>query len=236
MIWALMLRHWRGFAAGFVIISLLVGVWVYGNHRFNQGKTVGKTEQTEQDTQIFKAAIAQRDALLQQSNAELLAANARAEQFARTSAALADKLTSIKLQADKATADVARLSDSQLFSDVRGRVGQVNPSDTQPFTAGELRTIDTAVTLNPLLTQQVGNLTETVKAKDGQIDALIKAGESIKQQRDAWQQYSATVDQLYVRAYNSLEHRKRAGKCLWLWKCLDRKLNFPIPTSIVRPQ
>lgn len=235
ILWGLVVKHWRGFAVALVVVGIVLAILAYGRSRYDAGKTSGKTEQTEQDTQVYKSAISQRDDLLSQSQSQLQEANQRAQQFAQASQVLAGQLATLKIQSDQASRQVAALPDSQLFQDVRAKIGQVSIGDQQPYTPGELRKIDDSITQLPIQAGLVSNLTETVQKKDDQIKAEQDATAAAERQRDTWKQYADTVTQLYVRTYNAIDHHRRSGRCVWLWKCAEKKLDFPSPTSLVAP-
>jgi small-conductance mechanosensitive channel len=235
MVWALILKHWKGALIGLAIAGALFAVWRYGASRYHAGEQAGKSAQADEDTQLYKSSISQRDALLAQAQADLAGSQARESQYAQTAKTLAAQLGQVNAQSAAASARVQQLPDTALFGDIREQLHQLSPNDPQPFTYGELRVIDNDVTQLPLRDTAIAKLTDTVKADEGQIAAAADSFKAMTAERDAWQGFGTQVEQLYIRAYNALDRRKRSARCLWVWKCTDKKLSFPAPTTLRKP-
>lgn len=131
---------------------------------------------------------------------------------------------------------VGKLSDDQLFADVRAQLGMVPPTDTTPFTAPELREIDVRVSEHPLLVKQNGILTQTIAAEEAKLAAKLDELKAVQSQRDSAILAFNQLTGHYTVAYNALRKRN------WFLTIITagiaggpHKLSIPPPVGVPRP-
>ncbi|MCI0559642.1 MAG: hypothetical protein MN733_14205 [Nitrososphaera sp.] len=150
---------------------------------------------------------------------------------------LVSRLNTSLTQAKEETAfvrrGVGRLSDNQLFADIRARLGMVPPTDTAPFTAPELREIDIRVSEHPLLVKQNDILRQTVEAEEAKLAAKLEELRAVQEQRDA---AITAYDQLtghYLVAYNATRKGNLFVRIVSLgFAGRAKKLSLPAPVTL----
>lgn len=104
----------------------------------------------------------------------------------------------------------------------------------------ELRSIAHCVTEYPLCRQENEKLREKVDALEDRVGAVEQKAEAIREQLDAtqsmvqaWEGFTmGVVLPSYQRAVDAIGLKKRSPKCLWIWKCADKKLPVPRPDEL----
>ncbi len=239
-----------------ILVGIVLGIVFFAGKRI--GTSEGKAEVTDKvidqdvaDWKTEKLDLMDRlDAAVR--TAEEASATARISSIrqAEASARARDtdaRIRNLERSREAAATSVSRISDENLDVEIKRTLGIRNADAlTMPgFLIQEQRTILSVLTDYPILKDENSELGEKVAAMDEQVAAMsdrIGAMEtmhrSVEEQRDLWQRYGDRMDVHYRDAVNAIGRRKRAGKCLWLWKCTDKKIGVPTPEELkkLRPE
>lgn len=222
---------------GAVGLGLLIwgGLWAR-QHYIEQGRTEGKAEQAKLDETAREQERVAFEATLKAEQVRAVQAELRYQEAVALVRRLNSELDSLRSQIVTSRQAIERVSDDQLFADVRAKIGMVPPTDTAPFTAPELREIDVRVTEHPLLTKQVGLLEQKIKGLESEVAAQSDKLRAVEGQRDAAISAYNKLTEHYVAAYTAIPKKNRSVRCLWLWKCGTgfNKLQLPDPVTLTK--
>lgn len=136
---------------------------------------------------------------------------------------------------------VAALRDEELEPEIKARLGLRRPDDVarSGFLPAELQALAQCVNQYPLCRERLAEqerktqeLDGRVEAMEGQLTALSASFEQERRKTEAFRTYSLQLLGHYREAVNAIGLKKRGGKCLFLWKCGERKLPVPKPEEL----
>jgi len=228
-----LLSRWTWYGIGAVI--LLVSLLAYRSHLINVGKEQGKEEQRQSDQQTIEqqrqVAKAQAQQAVSEANAKAAEADQRAGRAEADAALYAARAQALAGQLIGSRQQVASVPQDQLHSYAVIQVQQhpMAGESTDPERAVVERVLAAPIlsAQNRELAGQIGKLTEGLHALKDKVEAL--------DERDkARVEYESKLEGYYVQLYNLHPPRKRAPKCLYLWRCADNKLPVPGIEAILK--
>lgn len=215
---------WYGIGA-VVLVVVLLG---YRSHLINQGKQQGKDEQKQSDQQTIdserQVAKAEADRKVAALTASAAEDRKRADQATADAAVYAARAQALVSQLANSRQQVSAIPQDQLHAQALAEV-QRSPmagqsSDLERAVVERVYAAPILAATNTELSGQVKQLTTAVSGLKDQVDKL--------EQRDQVRvEYEAKLEGYYVRLYNLHPPRKRAPRCLYLWRCADNKLPVP---------
>lgn len=239
-----------------ILVGVVLGIVFFAGKRL--GTSEGKAEVTDkvidQDVADWKtekldlmdrldAAVRTAEdaaAIAQASSVRQVEAEGRARE---TDA----RIRNLERSRTKAAEQVSRVTDEDLEDQIKRTLGMRN-EDTMAVPGlflTEQRTILSVLVDYPIvkdenaeLTDKVAALGEQIGAMDDRIGAMETMHRAVEEQRDLWQRYGDRMDIHYRDAVNAIGRRKRSAKCLYLWKCTDKKIGVPTPEELqkLRPE
>jgi len=220
-LWTLLKSRWTwyGLAAGAVLFAGLA----LRSHYISLGEQRGKDAQAQAGQQEIetqrKLAQAEANAKIADANARAEEANARAAGFALKAQQLTGQLLASRRAVDALPAPAVR-------PHIVAALGLRIPGDASPdYTPAEEREIARRVDAAPLLEQRIAAL-------DGQVNGLSDQVKALSAGIAAREAYTERLEGWYVQLYNLHPPRKRAPKCLWLWRCKTERLPVPAPSEL----
>lgn len=236
---------------GLALIGALA-IGLVGWRVYSAGKEAGKREQgqkvVESDMREVGAATERLDAELRGLRERALAAEGReqearaqARRFAGLAERLGEQVENLSRERESARREVDALPEEQLHGRITQGLGLRRADDAYPgFYAPELRALALCVGELPLCQRQTAKLSEQVGILEQRVSAVEQEAAAIREQLEAtkgmvraWEGYTkGVVLPSYQRAVDAIGLRKRSPKCLWLWKCADKKLPVPRPEEL----
>lgn len=227
------------FGAALALVVVLSGiVWKIRHDGVEAGKAEGTQTANQQVAESdYKNLVARLDAFEKEkktheaNDARLEGEKQQAQRNADTERRRAENL---KTQLEDARRQVHDIPDSALFSDIRGKLGILPSSSTEPhFVPRELRQIDLAVTDAP-------KLKETVESQGKRLTSLEesqkKTDEQLRGVRDQLaktEKHSQEILTHYTTVFNLVPRKKKAWKCLKIWMCGKADpISAPSPESL----
>jgi hypothetical protein len=213
-----------------IVAGLVFGAYKWAERR---GRDAQKSDdQQQQSTAIEKSrqeAQAAKDKVVDQAQASAVAAQQREQAAEDRFKALASTLQAIAGRQKAGSAHVSGLQDSELHSDVVSQLKLRSPADaTSCYTAKEERAIDDAVTQYPLCKDQARTLGDQLAASQQQTAAAGDKAAALQQALDGRVAYEKVLEADYKQLFEQHPPRYRAARCLWVWKCGKRKVNFDL--------
>ncbi len=230
-----------------IALVLAIAVWriyVAGGNAREQKVRADVTEKADVQRKQDRAQL--NELLAESSEREAAARLREAEAVKRFEDAMrlvdraTERLANIQTERTAAHARIDSLPDNLLTPHIWRAIGIRRPEDPSPgFYPDELRYLARCTTDWPLCQQQaqalqekVGGLEGEIKALGEQVQAVTDRAQATADKVDAFVEYTVKLERYYVQAYNALPRKKRAAKCLFLWKCNDKSLPVPTPADV----
>lgn len=240
-------NNWKLLAILAAVIFLIIAAWTvlgwyHAAQRLEQAQdTVGESVPVEEEQRSqLVSTVTDAGAIQQQLEQERLAAADRErllQEALRRRDAQIDRLLARQSQ-ERARVDALR--EEELQPEIVMRLGLRRPEDSNPnFYAHELKALAQCVNQYPLCQErlaerdsQVQELRQQMHEVKTQVSAIAGKLEQEERKTQAYQTYSLQLLGHYREAVNAIGLKKRSGKCLFLWKCGERKLPVPRPEEL----
>lgn len=243
------LRGWRLYAAIGAGVVLLVLVWkVYGWKRDAERLADARAaaEQVEMQRKASEAQMqheltAEKEIRLEAEQREAQA-RAQAREFASLAQHLGQQAAQLATRQQQVQTEINALSTPAEFElRIKQDLALRRPEDmARPgFVVDELKLIAQAVADRPIILERLEKVEGRTVALAGQVDAQKGELKAVQEQLASEKRARASLERgygeltgYYVTLYNSIGVKKRSGKCLYLWKCGEKKLPTPAPAEL----
>lgn len=228
---ALLKSRWTWYGLGAVAaVVLALGI---RSHYINVGKEQGKQEvQQEVQKQIedeHELAKKEKDVYLAEQDARIAEAQARATKAEADASVYAARAQALAGQLIVGRQQVAGVAQDQLHA---FSLQQVREHPMPNESADPERAIAERVVAAPALLAQAKEFSGQIRELQNGQAALKDEVAALAAKDRKHEAYEQLMEGWYTALYNLHPPRKRAPKCLFLWRCADNKLPVPAPAQL----
>jgi len=234
---ALLLSKWA--LRAYVVVGIIILLLGLRAHYIKKGKEQGKQEAISkvQEDANKEIELVRKEAVekIEGANRVITEIQMRYAATVQVQQQLAAALQNLSLQQRAVQAQVTSTPDSQLRPLVIRTLNLRAPTDNVAcYTPAEEREIANRVLDQPICRQQNNKLLEEVTIVKSQVGLLNNQIQVLDTKFDALVGYTTKLETTYTDLYNQFPHKHRSVKCLFLWRCGDRKITTPSPKDLIQ--
>lgn len=221
------------------ITLVLLGAWYgFARHYISIGTAKGDVKATERSE---VAVNGMREADRTQTGGQITAADVKAAAADAKATAAQQRADHLEREVDELRrqgladrANVARIPAAGLHAyNVEHLAVRPAGDATSGYTEPEERRIAELVTVTPNLEGQLDKLSKRVDELAARGDALQDKVSARDEKYAALAGYTNRLEGYFVTVYNATPKKRRAWKCLQVWRCGESKLAAPDPGAFL---
>lgn len=222
-------NRWAQYAlGGGLVFALLLGV---RQHYINQGKEQGKQDSAQKFSEQIEAMRsedrAKTDAILKGYGDRLKTLDAQKQASDAVSLRMASTLAQIGVQRAAGNQMVSSLAPDALEAFVKQKLGHADLKSE--LTTNDYKQIASCMVDHPLCQQENETLRGLVQQKNSDVANREETIKTWQGKYDALNGYTDRLTGYYVSAWELIPHKQRSAKCLWVYRCSEKKLSIPPP-------